>query len=436
MMQGTGAVGISPRKLLIVLGVLVALAGFGRDVYNTLEYGGTDLRDRVVPARVLARGMDPYHFKWKEGMPDTLLDPREFHGHPVSRVAVPPSALVLHIPFAELPYRVQRILWLAGQWGLLLLSAFLLASCADAGWKRDTIWILALVFIAGSVFWRLHVERGQVYVLWTAFFCLAYRLAHRETPLFSMLSGFVLGFAGSCRPPLAFAALPLAVYRRWRILSGFVAGLAAGIAVPFLYGDSRIWVNYHACMRYLSKIYLGLIPDVHRGEIAPGRTMIEGMDNLRRLAYMPWCNSSVRTPLSKLLPRLGVTLTPGILTGLLLVALTAMALYLLWNRRRTISTGMVFLLGIVVVFVSEYFMPVRNSYADVIWLVPLALIVVHSEAPERLLRRPLLLAVLALLLAASAFSWMPKALLIADYAMPAYVCLATARLLSKQPRSP
>ena len=56
---------------LILLG-LVSFVNSARDAYN---YGGVDLRNRIVGARAIWSGIDPYTFDWQPGMSQRLLDP-------------------------------------------------------------------------------------------------------------------------------------------------------------------------------------------------------------------------------------------------------------------------------------------------------------------------------------------------------------------------
>src|SRR5438046_2318783 len=61
---------------------------------------GADLRNRVVGARVMLAGYDPYTFLWQPGMPEEWLDPvREAKVH---RLTVPPPTLWLYTVIAPL----------------------------------------------------------------------------------------------------------------------------------------------------------------------------------------------------------------------------------------------------------------------------------------------------------------------------------------------
>ena len=103
-------------NLLLLLAVLVTAFGFLVDLQNTIDYIGTDLRNRVVGARLVVEGIDPYFFKWVPGLSDRLYDPLDDPDFLFSKVSVPPTVLTLHSIMARLPYLQQKILWLIVQW--------------------------------------------------------------------------------------------------------------------------------------------------------------------------------------------------------------------------------------------------------------------------------------------------------------------------------
>ncbi|OWY63499.1 hypothetical protein B7486_52795, partial [cyanobacterium TDX16] len=117
-------------NLFLILAVIVAILGFLIDWKNTLDSGAVDLRNRVVAARLLIGGIDPYYFKWHPGIADLFLDPIVDPSWPVSRATIPPTVVVLHAAMAKLPYLTQKIVWFALQWGLFLSSLIILT-------KRD-----------------------------------------------------------------------------------------------------------------------------------------------------------------------------------------------------------------------------------------------------------------------------------------------------------
>ncbi|MHA2017027.1 MAG: hypothetical protein ACTSXY_02005, partial [Promethearchaeota archaeon] len=130
---------------LLIYSVLMSAICISFDTVNTLKYGALDLRNRVVGVRVLLNEEDPYFFKWEQDTPEEFVDARDFYSNfPMSRLTVPPSVLLLHSPFASIPYKTQQILWAFIQWLLLLLSIILLSNTTDSIIKKKIIWIIGL----------------------------------------------------------------------------------------------------------------------------------------------------------------------------------------------------------------------------------------------------------------------------------------------------
>ncbi|MBE0429625.1 MAG: DUF2029 domain-containing protein [Thermoleophilia bacterium] len=206
--------------LLVAFGALVV------DFGNTVEFGGADLRNRVVGSRLLVSGHDPYHFKWRQGMSERLLDPNGSPTNPITLTTATPALLTLQAPFAWIDYKILRVGWLAAQWGLLLLALALFSRMAGTPAKARAVWISGLL-VTASPFWRLHVERGQVIILFVFMLAAAAWVLHRHSRHSAAIAGVILGFTVALRPPMIFILLPMAIFREWRLLKGAAAGAAA-----------------------------------------------------------------------------------------------------------------------------------------------------------------------------------------------------------------
>ncbi len=103
-----------------VLAGLALLVSFGIDFGNTKEGGAIDLRNRITGVRLLEAEIDPYHYKWHYGDPDTYCDVYNNPNLPVSKTTVTPPLLLLHAPYAAAPYRLGQFLWFFTQWVVLL----------------------------------------------------------------------------------------------------------------------------------------------------------------------------------------------------------------------------------------------------------------------------------------------------------------------------
>ncbi|NPV58098.1 MAG: DUF2029 domain-containing protein [Actinobacteria bacterium] len=374
------------RRLIIALALAAAVGlslwGMVEDVHNTREYGGVDLRNRVVGARLLGEGLDPYYFKWSEEYPDTLLDPMDNPDNAVSRITVPPTLLVLHLPLSGLPYATQRTLWLMGQWLLLLASIYLFARCAPSRSVAALVWIAGLL-LSATPFWRFHVERGQVYALYAFLVALSYwscmRLQARRSAAFA--GGLILGALAALRPTFIFMAVPLLVFGKWRICAGMACGLVVLVLICAPFTGISTWRSYVRAMRQHEGDNIGVNQPI--GSPYTDR-VIEGMDNLGAYMQYPPVNTSVQWYFRY---RFQVDVMGGPLVLMMAAAVLLLAFITLPFRGRAASMAAIYMMGSLTVLVSEYFLPaVKPSYVNILWLLPVEFAVLEGRSIASLKR--------------------------------------------------
>jgi len=173
----------------------------------------------VTGARLMLEGLDPTTSSGRS-IPETLLDPSTT-GQRVSRVTVPPTALILHMTIAALPYHAQRTIWLYVQWLLLLASIFLFSRCARSGEQARAIWIIGLLLSCTGI-WRFHVERARStsssssLSRWRS----GYRDGHGRTPPWRAAWPRL---APACAHPRPHAPA-LLVFRKWKLSAAWWLG--------------------------------------------------------------------------------------------------------------------------------------------------------------------------------------------------------------------
>ena len=229
-------------SILLIFAIFISITGFFNDISNTVKFGGVDLRNRVVGARLLIDKQDPYHYKWQKGDSPLFLDPRDNPDWKVNRVTVPPTVLMFHTSFSWLGYKIQRYLWLFVQWFLLLGSIFLFSKSSGSNAKSKLIWICGLFFVGSSFFWRLHVERGQIYILYVFLITLSYWIYTKKRNDSEIWSGIIAGIAMSLRPPLIVLSLPMLIYKRINFIAGNIIGIIIGIGSTFFIATSSNFV--------------------------------------------------------------------------------------------------------------------------------------------------------------------------------------------------
>ena len=360
-------------NILLIFAIFLSITGFFTDVSNTMKYGGVDLRNRVVGARLMKNDLDPYYFKWEKGDPVELLDPRDNPDWEVNRVTVAPTVLVFHAVIAKLSYKTQRYIWFIFQWVLFIASLFLFSKCTNSVIKSKIIWICGLFFIGSSFYWRLHVERGQIYILYIFFIALSYWIYCRKIQNNEFLSGLITGIAMSFRPPLMLLALPMIFYKKFKFVLGNIAGAIVGLVASLVIASPQTWIQYFAAMKVHGSIHFD---SLHMSSSRYPYQNIEGISNLWGLAHIPIFDTSLQF----MARSVGLNLTPNILFALLLVTLTICCLAMrkiIGNERRF---SFIVLSGIILVFIAEYFMPAaRFSYNNVILLPILSLVIIDSE---------------------------------------------------------
>jgi hypothetical protein len=366
-------------KIALGISIIIAISGFFADFLHTQKFAGIDLRNRVIGARVLNElNEDPYFFKWSEGKSDRYLDPNDNVLAPFyTRLTITPAVLLFHSPISSLPYKTQQWLWFFLQWASLLGSIFLLAKIlAKNKQSQILIWILGLFAISGSMFWRLHAERGQIYIIYVLLFCLSLYLYNKYkkgdftskiNPLLAG-SGLILGYLASLRPTYIFAIIPFLIYKKIKFASFVAVGLLASVIISTFIFRMPVWENYYNSMQQQAEMRLDDTQDSKTHDFS----MAEGID-VRDFLSVVGEESSLqrmfRAAFDKWYPS-------EVFMLLLFIFLSALIIFLHKHKTQKITSQELFFIGIAIVLFSEFFIPApRWPYANVIWLIPLAFII-------------------------------------------------------------
>lgn len=356
-------VALGVAALLTFLVLLLSLLDLGR-------YAGIDLRNRIVGARVLLTGQDPYTFVWQPGMPLELLDP--CHDFLVHRLTAPPPTLFLYAPIAPLPYKAERLVSFVLEWLSFALSVALLTRTIADMHQRVTFLLLTVLCFVLSGFWRLHLERGQVYAFHLLVLSGAVVLSLRHH-LDSWSGGILFGLAALLRLNYLLFVPAFLLLRQWRTGLGASATFLAGVlaTVPFMHPGS--WASYH---KVGDEYYLTLWAP----ERLPKRPPPQHEGPVEDVNFGSFLDEAVSTSFgyfyhkgqsAGLLPIIDLGLvSKGIMS---LLGLTLLGL--LWRRRREpLHPRLVLALIVCFALDTEFFLPHRWSYVDVVLLLPIALL--------------------------------------------------------------
>ncbi|MDO8499678.1 MAG: glycosyltransferase 87 family protein [bacterium] len=369
-------------RIAILISIFIALAGFIADFRYTKEYGGVDLRNRVVGTRVAVElKQDPYYYKWTPEQSDRYLDPSDNAAIPVTRLTVTPAVIQLYSVFSSLPYSQIRYLWFFVQWACLIGSIILLAKISgDDIRARAYIWILGLVGISGSMFWRLHAERGQMYIIYVFLFCLALywykKYENKPTvaafPAALIGSGLVLGYLISLRPTYVFSLIPILIYKKYKLASIITAGMLASVLLSSLISPVPLWKNYYESIQLQGAMRL----DESINYRAYDTDIAEGI-NLKKFLPVPGEDSSLQTIFRGIF---NTWFTSSSLFILLVIFLGIISAGLAKFKIRQIGGLELFFMASTLSFSSEFFIAAsRWPYANVIWLIPLCIMLIERE---------------------------------------------------------
>lgn len=338
------------------------------DFANTMASGAIDLRNRVTGQRLLEDGRDAYHYKWHQGDPEEFCDLYNNPKLPVSKTTATPALLLLHLPWAGLPYRPGQFLWLFAQWLLLLGTAGLWLRAGRTSRQRFLVALFVTAFTYTAA-WRLHAERGQAYVLLLFVFAcwLTATLDPRRQNGF--VAGCIGGFLVALRPPFLLI-LPFAAVHRRGQLRGMAAGLVLGFALPLIFNLGS-WTNYFSAMQTHSALYRNDIDPRPGPQHYPAAIEGTSTDVVGSYVAIPYADFSAHA----FLRWLGLAPFPAL--PVLLAVVVPFAVWLWLSRAQSaerLLPGLAAWLFIVDLFLPAY----RNSYNDVLMINVVALALVTA----------------------------------------------------------
>jgi hypothetical protein len=347
--------------------------------HDARTYPGIDLRAKVVGARRLVKGLDPYYDPRLELPPDPL--------RMISVNTYSPALLVLYVPLRNLSWNEQRLTYFAFDWLAVMLCFALLAGVFPAEASTATLCFCFALLIIGDYSFRIHLERGQYYVGLSLLAALASVFIRRRDD--SWIYAAPLALLILLRPTYAISAVGFYIWGRRRYAMRAVVVLCVLILLLLPLTGIKVWKSYFASIQNVQKKALmafdGMAP---RGEaLAANVSTIEGVDFSKRMdlhgyeadrTFIGFANGSVRTKFTDpLVNWLGRRSSRAIATMNLvgLLSMAALSLTIMFGLGKCPQTS---LIPIAFAFLMpmnlEFFGPQRFAYADVTVLVPLMLV--------------------------------------------------------------
>ncbi|MGA3131721.1 MAG: glycosyltransferase 87 family protein [Terracidiphilus sp.] len=364
------------RGVVIGLTLIIICHVMIQTIRDLEMYSGIDLRAKVVGARLLVRGMNPYYDFRHELHPDHLrmLDAANYS----------PVLLLFYAPLCELEWRVQRIIYFSIDWIAILLCYVVLARLFPKRASGTALWAgFVLLFIADFGF-RFHLERGQYYVELALLTAAASVYLFRRSD--SWLQALPLALLVLLRPTYAICIMCVFLLRRVRHAAYAVClcGLLFAATLPVV-GMSD-WKNYAASVRANEHETLdAAYAPASRPAPAVSTEVVEGIDFSKAMTgpgyladrtLVGLARSSVSPGLARLMHRIAPTQHEferfNTVCLLFTFCFDLAVMYGFWRGRTTglIPIAFIFLAPLNI----ECFAPQRYGYCDVTILAPLLLI--------------------------------------------------------------
>lgn len=372
---------------------LVLLAGLGwfcallislRDLH---EYPGVDLRPKVVGARALAAGYDPY-------VPGFLPQQNDY----LKTNSLPyytPALLLLYEPMRDLAFTTQRTIYFWLDWAFAVGIIFvLLIDFCTSRLKKRLGWIVFSAFLICSSSFRLHLERGQYYMFLLLLMSLsAASIKKNRAGLLSCLPAALLILLRPTYLVMVVAAMVSLKRTAWGLRVIGIGALLFLITLPTL--GFKPWVEFvHATQQRQAEHLHQLTPGGYSnlgGQRIP--LMIEGQDFSRALpdpglngtligVNVFVFNSSARLAQFLQMVDLAKWVKRANEAGLLLSILLG-SIVISVSRRRAESVGILLAFAFLWPILIELFGPERYFYTTVVEVLPLLLVLLERRDRTR-----------------------------------------------------
>lgn len=375
------------KKVALFSLVTIAIISLCWSVYRDVQIDKlfpSDLRNRIVGARLQKDGKLPYFYKWKPADGIRYYDPQNFDTLAVSTSTASPFFHQLLYPIADMEQRTISRLWIVIQYVLLFIMTGIAFRFAVTASQKIAVVVLSISFLFTEA-WINLIAPGQMYLFIPFLALLFYFFLQKKDSLVAAV------FAGICaislvliRPnavlmyiPFVFIAGSFSIRYKLFFFIPVLLMLGYVVSSPF---QRALWKNYSEALSEQLKVHL------ENGEAAsgknekdPGYVTWEGWNMQEveaeeaRTSYKNYSENGnffvlVKNVTGKRLSPLFLAVTSFVLIIIIV------SLFYLYNRKTGFSIYNIALLGFCLYMIADLFSPIyRHQYYTVQWLFPLFL---------------------------------------------------------------
>ena len=368
--------------------IFIAILGWSvyRDIHIEQQYT-SDLRNRVVGARLEKDHASPYYYTWKPGDRMRYYDPsnqQEGDSMQLSNITGTPFLHQLMIPLADLPQRTISYIWLILEYLVFAACVIIALGLADSRQQKAMVLAGAAVFLLTEA-WKSHIANGQYYLFIPFLALLFYRLIRNPHHVLNAAG------AGLCaiilvliRPNTLIFFLPfLLVIRKYpiRYITSFFVPIVLltgwSLASPW---QRSLWQDYRKFLGENIKLHQSLDVNAPPGETASYYADWEGWrqsDIDKSHAQHPYTAHSENGNVFVLFNKIThIKTNVTILNATSVLVLLLLSGFFLWYKRKEgyNDPGSIAIFAFCLYMVSDLFSPVwRHQYYTLQWLCPVLL---------------------------------------------------------------
>lgn len=369
------------RKIAIGLFVSAFLANFFHHMAVADKLWFVDLRNRVVGARLMDKGIPPYFFKWNPSYPEELYDPIDNRCNIKNNmITSPPSVLMLLEPLGRLSYMHICRIWIVIHYIFFL---FIFVACY-AYFKNSTA--RTALGIAGTCLvlsgqWVNSITSGQTHFFFPAFIAVMILLSGIRWQFRFLAIGSLMALLVWLRPNaivlFPFALLSSQINRK-QLAAGFVGGGVVFAGITLLLHQVPLWLDFLASCREWAHYYS---TDFKFKYCKAYKSVIEGKRS--NVVYVFHADMEVMTPRSLIKRITGININYSLL--LWFAILSYMGALLVSFRKQISLLPEALLTGVLLYWVFELAAPIpKTTY----YYVELFIVVLYLAGKFTQLHKP------------------------------------------------
>ncbi len=367
---------------VLLIGIISLCWSVYRDIQIEKLYP-SDLRNRIVGARLQKDGRMPYFHKWKPADGLRYYDPQNFDTLKVSTSTASPYFHQMLYPIADMEQRTISRLWIFIQYVLLFIITGIALSLTVTAVQKVAVLAMAISFLFTEA-WIKIIETGQLY-LFIPFLamCGYFFLQKKKYTAMAFLAGLFAVSLVLIRPNTVFMFLPfLFIAGRYslRYKMAFFVPVILLLGYTVSNGHQRaLWTEYAESLSEQIKLHQNLSPTSQQNEEDPGFVSWEGWNMAEvkaELAKSSYVNYSENGNFFVLVENLtGIHLSSAFLSiaSFLLIFIMTLLFYF-FCRKPGFDSCNIAIFGFCLYMTSDLFSPIyRHQYNTVQWFFPLLL---------------------------------------------------------------